>query len=90
MSHVKAGGTSKNIKDSQGQRRGVKRFGGQAVREGEVLVRQVGATKRAGEGTFMSKNFTIHAAKTGIVGFKTIKKGRFTGKTAPRTQVVVE
>ena len=50
MSHVKAGGTSKNLKDSQGQRLGVKRFGGQAVREGEVIVRQVGMTKRPGEG----------------------------------------
>ncbi|MBP9667205.1 50S ribosomal protein L27 [Candidatus Saccharibacteria bacterium] len=90
MSHVKAGGSSKNIHNNAGQRLGVKRFGGQKVNEGEVLVRQTGSTKISGAGTFMSKNFTIHAAKTGIVGFKTIKKGRFTGKTAPRTQVVVE
>ena len=90
MSHVKAGGSSKNIHNNAGARLGVKRYGGQKVREGEVLVRQTGSTKIAGPGTFMSKNFTIHAAKTGIVGFKTIKKGRFTGKTAPRTQVVVE
>ena len=55
MSHVKAGGTSKNLKDSQGQRLGVKRFGGQSVKTGEVIVRQVGMTKRSGEGTFMSR-----------------------------------
>ena len=56
MSHVKAGGTSKNTKDSPGQRLGVKRFGGQKVNTGEVLVRQVGETKVAGPGTFMSRN----------------------------------
>jgi ribosomal protein L27 len=45
MSHVKAGGTSKNTRDSVGQRLGVKRFGGQVVKNGEVIVRQVGAAK---------------------------------------------
>lgn len=90
MSHVKAGGTAKNVHDSPGQRLGVKRFGGQKVREGEVLVRQVGQTKVAGPGTFLSRNFTIHAAKDGVIGFKQVKIKRFTGKTAKRTQVVVE
>lgn len=90
MSHVKAGGTSKNLKDSQGQRLGVKRFGGQAVREGEVIVRQVGATKRSGEGTFMSKNFTIHAAKDGVVGFEKRKVRTFTGRSVPRVEVTVK
>ena len=90
MSHVKAGGTSKNLRDSQGQRLGVKRFGGQAVREGEVIVRQVGATKRAGEGTFMSKNFTVHAAKDGVVGFEKRKVRTFTGRSVPRVEVTVK
>lgn len=90
MSHVKAAGTSKNIHDSPGQRLGVKRFGGQKVREGEVIVRQVGQTKLAGEGTFISRNFTIHAAKDGVVGFRKVRTKRFTGKTSPRTQVVVK
>jgi large subunit ribosomal protein L27 len=90
MSHVKAGGTSKNVHDSPGQRLGVKRFGGQKVREGEVLVRQVGMTKTAGPGTFASRNFTIHAAKDGVVAFRKVRTRRFTGKTVPRTQVVVE
>lgn len=90
MSHVKAGGTSKNNRDSQGQRLGVKRFGGQKVSAGEVIVRQVGETKQAGAGTYMSRNFTIHAEKDGVVGFRKVKTRRFTGKTAPRTQVVVE
>ena len=89
MSHVKAGGSSKNVRDSAGQRLGVKRFGGQKVRAGEVLVRQVGETKQAGDGTYMSRNFTIHAAIDGTVGFKTVKTKRCTGKTARRTQVTV-
>jgi len=89
MSHVKAGGTSKNLNDSQGQRRGVKRFGGQPVREGEVIVRQVGATKRAGKGTFMGKDFTIHAAKDGVVSFSKRKVRTFTGRSVPRVEVIV-
>jgi large subunit ribosomal protein L27 len=90
MSHVKAGGTTKNMHNNAGQRLGVKRFGGQKVRAGEVLVRQTGSTKIAGPGTFTAKNYTIHAAVDGTVAFKKVKKGRFTGKTAPRTQVVVQ
>ncbi len=90
MSHVKAGGSSKNIHNNAGARLGVKRFGGQKVSEGEVLVRQTGSTKVAGPGTFMSRNFTIHAAKDGVVSFTKVKVRRFTGKTQPRTQVVVE
>lgn len=90
MSKVKAGGSSKNVHDPQGQRLGVKRFGGQKVNAGEVIVRQVGSTKTAGPGTFISTNFTVHAAKDGIVGFREVKIRRFTGKTAKRTQVVVE
>lgn len=90
MSHVKAGGTTKNMHNNAGQRLGVKRFGGQKVRTGEVLVRQTGSTKIAGPGTFMAKNYTIHAAVDGVVSFAKVKKSRFTGKTAPRTQVTVQ
>jgi len=90
MSHVKAGGSSKNIHNNAGQRLGVKRYAGQTVRTGEVLVRQTGATKVSGPGTFISRNYTIHAAIDGIVEFAKIKKGHFTGKTVPRTQVRVK
>ncbi|MAU34274.1 50S ribosomal protein L27 [Candidatus Saccharibacteria bacterium] len=90
MSHVKAGGSSKNIHNNAGARLGVKRFGGQTVSTGEVLVRQTGSTKVAGPGTFMSRDFTIHAAQDGVVSFQKVKKTRFTGKTAPRTQVSVQ
>lgn len=90
MSHVKAGGSAKNVHNNAGARLGVKRFGGQTVRAGGVLVRQTGSTKVAGPGTYMSKNFTIHAAIDGVVAFAKVKKGHFTGKTTARTQVIVK
>ena len=90
MSHVKAGGTAKNVKDSPGQRLGVKRYAGEKVTVGQVIVRQVGLTKRAGKGTKLSANYTIHAHKDGVVAFKTRRVRRFTGKTVRRTEVVVE
>lgn len=90
MSKVKAGGSSKNIHNNAGARLGVKRFGGQRVNAGEVLVRQTGSTKVAGPGTYMSTNFTIHAAVDGVVEFAKVRKTNFTGKTAPRTQVIVK
>jgi len=90
MSHVKAGGTAKNVKDSQGQRLGVKLFAGQKVRTGQVIVRQVGLSKRAGRGTFLSRNYTIHAAKDGTVNFRSRKIRRFSNKSVRRTEVVVD
>lgn len=90
MSHVKAGGSSKNVHDSPGQRLGVKLFGGQKVKTGQVIVRQVGQTKRAGNGTTLSRNYTIHAAKDGVVKFNTRKVRLFSGKSVRRTEVVVE
>lgn len=90
MSHVKAGGTSKNTRDSVGQRLGVKLSGGQKAANGQVIVRQVGLTKRAGKGTKLSRNFTVHAARDGVVTYKTRKVRRFTGKTVRRTEVTVE
>lgn len=89
MSHVKAGGKTDSRKNNEGRRLGVKRAGGQKVSAGEIIVRQVGQTKTAGPGTYMSRNFTIHAAIDGIVAFKKVKIRRFTGKTTRRTQVAV-
>ena len=89
MAQKKAGGSSRNGRASHSKRLGVKRFGGQTVRTGEVLVRQVGSNKIAGPGTFISRDFTIHAAVDGVVSFNKVRKGRFTGKSVPRTQVVV-
>lgn len=90
MSKTKAGGSSKNVHDSPGQRLGLKVFGGQKVKTGDVLVRQVGMTKRAGKGTFLSRNYTIHAEKDGMVKFTDRRVKKFSGRTMPRTEVTVE
>lgn len=90
MSHVKAGGTAKNIHNNAGQRLGVKLFGGEKVKVGQVIVRQVGATKRAGIGTKLAANYTIHAAKDGIVNYEKRKVRTFTGKSVFRTEVTVK
>lgn len=90
MSHVKAGGSAKNVHDSPGQRLGVKVWGGQTVKAGDIIVRQVGMSKRSGAGTFLSRNFTIHAAKDGVVRFKQRRVKHFSGRSAPRTEVTVE
>lgn len=90
MSKVKAGGSSKNNHDSPGQRLGVKLFGGQKVTVGQVIVRQVGMSKRAGAGTKLSRNFTIHAMRDGIVTYKTRKVKTFSGRSVPRVEVTVE
>jgi large subunit ribosomal protein L27 len=90
MSHVKAGGTAKNVHDSPGQRLGVKLFGGQKVKVGQVIVRQVGMNKRAGSGTKLSSNYTIHAAKDGTVKFNQRKVRLFSGRSVARTEVTVE
>ncbi len=90
MAHVKAGATSKNVHDSPGQRFGVKLFGGQKVKTGQVIVTQSGLTKRAGKGTKLSRNYTIHASKDGVVNFTNRKVRTFTGKTVYRSEVSVE
>lgn len=90
MSKTKAGGTSKNTTDSPGQRLGIKVWGGQKVHTGDIIVRQVGATKRSGAGTFISRNFTIHAAKDGVVTFKERQVKSFGGAKRRRTEVIVE
>lgn len=90
MSHVKAGGTSKNIHNNPGQRLGVKVFGGEKVKTGQVIVRQVGLTKRAGTGTKISRNYTIHANRDGVVTYNKRKVKTFTGKSVWRTEVTVQ
>lgn len=90
MSKTKAGGASKNVHDSPGQRLGVKVSGGQKVKTGDVIVRQVGMNKRSGVGTFISRDYTIHASKNGVVKFAQRKFRSFSGRTIPRTEVTVE
>lgn len=74
MAHKKGQGTSKNGRDSNSQRRGVKRFGGQAVTAGSIIVRQVGNKFVAGSNVGQGKDFTLFALKDGTVEFD--KQGR--------------
>ena len=74
MAHKKAGGSSRNGRDSAGQRRGVKRFGGQVVRAGNILVRQVGNKFHPGRGVGQGNDYTLFALIDGFVQFD--RKGR--------------
>jgi large subunit ribosomal protein L27 len=74
MAHKKGGGSSTNGRDSHGQRLGVKRFGGQLVNAGTILVRQRGTKHQAGEGVGRGKDDTLFALVTGYVKF--LDKGR--------------
>lgn len=78
MAHKKGGGSSRNGRDSNSQRLGVKRYGGQLVQPGTIIVRQRGTQFHLGENVFMGKDHTIHAKIEGFVCFEPIpgKAGR--------------
>ena len=71
MAHKKAGGSSKNGRDSESKRLGVKRFGGQSVLAGNILVRQRGTRFHAGVNVGLGRDHTLFATKTGTVKFET-------------------
>ncbi|MBQ4567826.1 MAG: 50S ribosomal protein L27 [Desulfovibrio sp.] len=70
MAHKKAGGSSRNGRDSNGQRRGVKRFGGQHVLAGNILVRQLGTVVYPGVNVGMGRDYTLFAKVDGVVRFE--------------------
>lgn len=70
MAHKKAGGSSRNGRDSAGQRRGVKRFGGQQVLAGNILVRQLGTKFHPGDGVGLGRDYTLFALVDGVVKFE--------------------
>ena len=76
MAHKKAGGSSRNGRDSASQRRGVKRYGGQFVRAGNILVRQVGTKFHPGQNVGMGKDYTLFAKIDGVVHFERKGKSR--------------
>ncbi len=76
MAHKKAGGSSKNGRDSNGQRRGVKCFSGQTVKAGNILVRQVGTRIHPGENVGTGKDYTLFAKIDGIVAYERLGKSR--------------
>lgn len=80
MAHVKAGGTAQNLKDSPGQRLGVKIYGGQKVKSGNIIVRQRGTKFHPGVNVRRGKDDTLFAVAEGVVEFKTVAKKKFDGK----------
>jgi large subunit ribosomal protein L27 len=74
MSHKKAAGSTRNGRDSNAQRRGVKKFGGQPVVAGNILVRQLGTKVHPGANVGMGKDYTLFAKIDGVVAFE--RKGR--------------
>jgi large subunit ribosomal protein L27 len=76
MAHKKAGGSSRNGRDSQGQRRGVKVFGGERVRAGNILVRQVGTRIHPGKNVGMGRDYTIFAKIDGVVSYDRLDRDR--------------
>ncbi|MGN0009189.1 MAG: 50S ribosomal protein L27 [Desulfovibrionaceae bacterium] len=76
MAHKKAGGSSRNGRDSQGQRRGVKRFGGQSVLAGNIIVRQLGTIINPGVNVGMGRDYTLFAKVDGVVRFETFVRKR--------------
>ncbi|MDZ7582594.1 MAG: 50S ribosomal protein L27 [Deltaproteobacteria bacterium] len=76
MAHKKAAGSSRNGRDSAGQRRGVKCFGGEHVKAGNILVRQVGTKIHPGDNVGIGKDYTIFAKIDGIVAYERLGRSR--------------
>ncbi len=76
MAHKKAGGSSRNGRDSAGKRYGVKRFAGQRVKAGNIIVRQRGTKIHPGENVGLGKDYTIFAKIDGVVAFERFGKSR--------------
>jgi large subunit ribosomal protein L27 len=76
MAHKKAGGSSRNGRDSAGQRLGVKKSGGELVRAGNIIVRQRGTKWRTGAGVGLGKDHTVFATVDGVVTYRTKADGR--------------
>lgn len=83
MAHKKAGGSSRNGRDSESKRLGVKRYGGEVVSAGSIIVRQRGTEFHPGENVGMGKDHTLYALKEGVISF-TVR-----GATQKRTVVIV-
>ena len=76
MSHKKAGGSSRNGRDSAGQRYGIKRYAGQKVRAGNILIRQKGTKIHPGENVGLGKDYTIFAKIDGVVAYERFARDR--------------
>jgi large subunit ribosomal protein L27 len=76
MAHKKAGGSSKNGRDSNAQRRGIKRYGGNVVRAGNILVRQLGTKIHPGINVGMGRDYTLFALIDGVVSYERLGRSR--------------
>ncbi len=76
MAHKKAGGSTRNGRDSKGQRRGVKRFGGQIVKAGNILVRQLGTKIHPGTNVGLGRDYTLYAKVDGVVTYEDFGRDR--------------
>jgi len=76
MAHKKAGGSSRNGRDSAGRRLGVKKYGGENVLAGNILIRQRGTKWRPGDNVGLGKDHTIFALTDGVVAYRTKAEGR--------------
>jgi large subunit ribosomal protein L27 len=76
MAHKKAGGSTRNGRDSNSQRRGVKRFGGNHVKAGNIIVRQLGTRIHPGENVGMGRDYTLFAKIDGVVSFGRLGRSR--------------
>ena len=88
MAHKKAGGSSRNGRDSAGKRLGVKKFGGEFVVPGNIIVRQRGTKWRVGDNVGLGRDHTIFALVPGRVAFKAKEEGRTYISVEPLAEVV--
>ena len=86
MAHKKAGGSSRNGRDSAGRRLGVKKYGGEAVIPGNIIIRQRGTTWHPGSGVGMGKDHTLFAITDGHVAFQKKANGRTFVSVVPAMQ----
>lgn len=89
MAHRKAGGTAKNLRDSNPKYLGIKLADGQSAQAGSVVVRQRGTVYLAGNNVSMGKDHTLFALKPGVVKFTSKRKTNFNGKTSVKKVVNV-
>ncbi|MBD3328841.1 50S ribosomal protein L27 [Candidatus Peregrinibacteria bacterium] len=89
MAHKKAAGSTQNGRDSQAKRLGVKIFGGQPAKAGNIIIRQRGTKYFPGENVIMGKDHTILAAKDGVVTYSVKRLKKFDGRTFRDTIVSV-
>ena len=90
MAHKKGQGSSRNGRDSNSQRRGVKRFGGQPVRAGNILVRQCGTRIHAGRNVGMGRDYTLFALVDGVVQYEMFRGDKRRVRVDPLDEAVAQ